>query len=495
IIAESAVRLCGAEVSNVTRFDGEWVHIGAIYGASPAGVEAMKRIYPMPPTGVGGAARAIRDRAIVHIPDVVEDQEYRIQDTALASGFRAVLAVPMLREGRAIGSIAVGRAEAQPFTDTQIALLQTFADQAVIAIENVRLFKELQTSNRELTTALDTQTATADILRVISCSQTDVQPVFEAIVESAMRLLRAHVSVLTRVVGVQLELAAYSTTSEQGDAAVRAAFPLPLDSEWPHVRSARERMPFNIADTETDPRVPEALRVTARARGFRGLRTVPLLHRDEALGAIAVARHDAGGFTDDEIALLQTFADQAVIAIENARLLSELQERTQALTHSVEQLTALGEVGRAVSSTLDLETVLSTIVSRAVQLSGLDGGVVFEYDESAEEFVQRAMTQTSEALAEARRATRIRKGEGVLGRTATTLEPVQVADIAIPGAYEGRLREVLIDSGIRAILAVPMVREGHLIGCLGVTRNHPGEFPTETIELLRTFATQSALAI
>jgi signal transduction protein with GAF and PtsI domain len=121
-----------------------------------------------------------------------------------------------------------------------------------------------------------------------------------------------------------------------------------------------------------------------------------------------------------------------------------------------------------------------------VELSGLDGGVVFEYDERAEEFVERAMTDTGETLAEARRTTRIREGEGVLGRTAITLEPVQVAGIAMPGAYAGRLREILIDSGIRAILAVPMVREGHLIGCLGVTRNHPGEFPADTIDLLRT---------
>jgi signal transduction histidine kinase len=155
----------------------------------------------------------------------------------------------------------------------------------------------------------------------------------------------------------------------------------------------------------------------------------------------------------------------------------------------------LGEVGRAVSSTLDLETVLTTIVSRAVQLSGLDGGVVFEYDEAAEEFVQRAQTETSGVLAEQRRTSRIRKGEGVLGQTAISLEPVQVPDITVPGAYAGRLRENLIESGIRAILAVPMVREGQLIGCLGVTRNRPGEFPAETIELLRTFATQSALAI
>ena len=199
-------------------------------------------------------------------------------------------------------------------------------------------------------------------------------------------MLRADVSILTRVVGDRIELVALTSTGDRGDAAVRAAYPLPLDSRWPHVRSARERIPFNIADTETDPRVPEALRAIARARGFRSLVTVPLLHRHEALGAIAVARHDAGGFTDDEIALLQTFADQAVIAIENARLLSELQERTQALTHSVGQLTALGEVGRAVSSTLDLETVLTTIVARAVQLADLEAGAIYEYDEAAEVF-------------------------------------------------------------------------------------------------------------
>jgi signal transduction histidine kinase len=184
-----------------------------------------------------------------------------------------------------------------------------------------------------------------------------------------------------------------------------------------------------------------------------------------------------------------------VIAIENARLLTELQARTRELSRSVEQLTALGEVGRAVGSSLDLETVLTTIVSRAVELSGLDGGVVFEYDEVAEEFVQRAQTETGDALAEVRRTNRIRRGEGVLGRTAITLESVQVPDITMPGAYAGRLRENLIESGIRAILAVPMVYEGRLIGCLGVTRNHPGDFPSDTIELLGTFAAQSALAI
>jgi signal transduction histidine kinase len=237
------------------------------------------------------------------------------------------------------------------------------------------------------------------------------------------------------------------------------------------------------------------VRHVGRTLGFRSVVTVPMLRGEDAVGAILVARGEPGRFSDAEVELLKTFADQAVIAVENVRLFDELEARTAALTRSVEQLTALGEVGRAVSSTLDLETVLTTIVSRAVQLSGLDGGVVFEYDERAEEFVHRAQAGTGGALAAARRAERIRKGDGAMGRTATTLEPIQVSDITVPGAYVGQQRENLIESGVRAVLAVPMVREGRLIGCLGVTRNRPGEFPAETMELLRTFATQSALAI
>ena len=220
-----------------------------------------------------------------------------------------------------------------------------------------------------------------------------------------------------------------------------------------------------------------------------------MLRDGHAIGAIAVWRREVKPFTDKQIELLQTFADQAVIAVENVRLFKELEARTGELTRSVDQLTALSEVGRAVSSTLDLGTVRTTIVSRAVQLSRLDGGVVFEYDGAAEEFVNRAATETGGALAEARRATRIRKGDGMVGRTAITLEPAQVPDIAVLGAYDSPLRVNLIESGVRAILAVPMVREDRLIGCLVVSRNRPGDFPDEAVELLRTFATQSALAI
>src|SRR5262249_2308305 len=291
-----------------------------------------------------------------------------------------------LRERAPIGALALWRSEVRPFTDRQIELMVTFASQAVIAIENVRLFNELQTSNRELTTALDQQTATSHILKVISSSPTDVLPVFDAIVTSAVRLLRGYTSTLTRVVGDHLELVAITSTDHAGDAAVTARFPQLLARDDPHPHTVRARAPLNIADAPTDPRWPEDWRVTARIRGYRSLVVVPLLRHDEAIGTIAVARRQPGGFTDDEITLLHIFAAQAVIAIESVRVFPELQTRTHELTRSVEQLTALGDVGRAVSSSLDLDTVLNTIVGRAVELSGTDGGTIFEYDQVAEEF-------------------------------------------------------------------------------------------------------------
>jgi signal transduction histidine kinase len=222
---------------------------------------------------------------------------------------------------------------------------------------------------------------------------------------------------------------------------------------------------------------------------------VPLLRHDEALGSIGVNRREPGGFTDDEIALLQTFADQAVIAIENARLLSALQARTQELTRSVEQLTALGDVGRAVSSSLDLDTVLTTIVGRAVQLSGTDGGTIFEYDEDTEEFSARATLNADESQSALLRATRLRRGEGAVGQMAVTREPLQIPDIAAEGAYEGRLRGALLEAGTRAVLAIPLLHEERTLGGLVVTRRRPGAFTAEIVEILRTFATQSALAI
>jgi signal transduction histidine kinase len=492
-VAESAARLCEAQDAGIFRRDGDRLLFVAHHGPIPFDPVGEFSVPLVRGTANG---RSVLDAQTIHVADLqTEVHEYpEGSEGARRFGHRTFLIVPLMREGVAIGSISLRRIEAQLFTDRQVALLQTFADQAVIAIENVRLFTELQVRNRQLTESLAQQTATSEILRTIAHAQTDTQPVFDTIVRSAARLCHAANAALFLTHGGMLYEPANYGSSPEALAATRARYPRPVGMDTTPGMAILTRSVVHVPDTE-DPSAIEHVRQGARLLGFRGLVTVPMLREGEPVGAIIVTHRDPGLFSDGEVELLKTFADQAVIAVENVRLFKELEARTADLTRSVEQLTALGEVGRAVSSTLDLETVLTTIVSRAVQLSGLDGGVVFEYDAADEAFVQRAATEIGGGLAEVRRATRIPKGEGVLGRTAVTLEPVQVPDITVPGAYQSRLRGNLIESGIRAVLAVPMVREGQLIGCLAVTRNQPGDFPADTIDLLRTFATQSALAI
>jgi two-component system, NtrC family, sensor kinase len=493
-IAQNARRLCEAGSAQVVTYDGESMRLQSLDNTHSEGTDALRRVFPMAPTLGSASGRAILTGRPVLIPDIQADRDYAMQ-AVVAAGLRSALVVPMLRDGSPIGTINVHAwATPRPFSDKQVALLQTFADQAVIAIENVRLFTELQESNRELTTALDTQTATSDILRVISRSQTDVQPVFDAIVASVVRLMGAYTGMLTRITGDQIEMAALTGTDAAGDAATRAVFPQSLQSEEPHAQVIRDRVPLNIADAHTDPRVPEAHRAVARARGNRSWVIVPLLRHEEAVGSIGVTRRDPGGFTDAEIALLQTFADQAVIAIENARLLTELQARTQELTRSVGELRALGEVGQAISSTLDLRTVLSTIVARATQLAGVDAGVIYEYDEQREIFEPRATQRLEGDIVQMLVATPVRKGQGATGRLAEVSEPIQLADLR-DIAEQIPVRDVLLRAGYRALLAVPLVREDHLIGGLTVFRKTPGAFAPEVVELLKTFATQSALAI
>ncbi len=492
-IATNAARLCDAVNGLVIRFDGELLHLAAQYNVDPQRLAAVRQAYPRPASRGALSGRAILTRDVVHVPDLSKDPEYTLP-AATTIGYRSVLAVPMMHEGVPRGTILVARDVVAPFSDAHIALIQTFADQAVIAIENVRLFTELQEKNHELTTALDQQTATSNVLKVISRSTFDLEAVLTTLIENATRLCAAQQGFIFRADGGQYVLAADYNAPPAFREWAAATRIRPGDGRIVGRVASASRV-VQILDAQADPAWRAGNAGAPGAGEVRALLGVPMLREGVLIGVIAMWRLEPGPFSDKQVELVTTFADQAVIAIENARLLRELEARTADLTRSVGQLTALGEVGRAVSSTLDLETVLTTIVLRAVELSGLDGGVVFEYDENAEEFVQRVATETGPALAEARRTTRIQKGEGVLGQTAITLEPVQVPDITVSGAYAGRLRETLIESGVRAILAVPMVREGHLIGCLAVTRNRAGDFPAETIELLRTFATQSALAI
>ena len=377
--------------------------------------------------------------------------------------------------------------------------LEALADQFNTAAAQLQesyatLEQRVEERTRDLSEALDQQTATAEVLRVISRSPTDLQPVYRTILASVMRLCESHIAVLFLYDGATLTAAAHEGTSPEFGRNLDRIHPRP-GRETTTRLAALERRIVHVHDLLADPTFTLPSRAMYERENARTVLSVPMLREESLVGVITTWRREVRPFTDKQVDLVQTFADQAVIAIENVRLFKELEARTGELTRSVDQLTALGEVGRAVSSTLDLETVLTTIVSRANQLSGTDAGAIYEYDEQAEEFHLRATQNLPEEFLEIARPMALRKGEGATGRLAETREPVQIPDIAEDHAYHSRLRDVLLRLGFRALLAIPLLREDHIIGGLVVNRKAPGEFSPEAIDLLNTFATQSALAI
>jgi GAF domain-containing protein len=485
-IASSALKLCGAGIACVFTYDGHLIHLAADANLILDGANAWRKAWPRPPSRETASARAILTSSVVVIPDVLEDAEYTVSAEALGTGFRSAVSVPLMRDGTPIGVIGIGRAEPGHFPDTQISLLKTFADQAVIAIENVRLFNETKE-------ALERQTATSEILRVISRSPTDVQPVFDTIADAALNLCKAANAIVFTFDGELIRLAAIASTAPEGADAMRKVFPRPPSRETAAARAVLTRSLVVIPDVMEDPEF--SIRSTAAATGFRSIVSIPLMREGDPIGVIGVGRSEPGPFPDKQIELLKTFADQAVIAIENVRLFKELEARTGELTRSVQELKALGEVGQAVSSTLDLETVLSTIVSRAAQLAGMDAGAIYEYDEGRGEFYLHTADRLQDEVVTALRAGPIRKGEGALGRMAVTGEPAQIRDIMTDANYQRRLREIVLRLGYRSLMALPLMRDDHLLGGLVVYRKTTGEFDSSVIDLLRTFATQSALAI
>jgi GAF domain-containing protein len=500
-MTQSAARLCDASDASLYRIEGDVMRMVTHFGWTQTSL-SVGQTRPITRGSVSG--RAIVDRRSVHIPDfalVDMDAEYPdVRAAARSEGVRSCIGVPLLREEIPIGAIVLRRAEVQPFTDAQIGLLETFAAQAVIAIENVRLFTELQEKNRALTAAhaqvteaLDQQTATSEILRVISRSPTDVQPVFDAIVASSARLCEATFSVVSILRDGLLHVGSARGVDPEGVAAIRRTFPRLPARDTAAGRAVLDRQLVHIADVRVDTDYTYPERDTVR---IRSILAVPMLREGFTVGVIVVWRPEVRPFTDKQIELVTTFADQAVIAIENVRLLQELQARTRELGRSVQELKALGEVSRAVSSTLDLQTVLDTIAARAVELSGARGGVIFEYEEAMQEFHLRATHRIEQGLVELFQAAPIRLGEGATGQAAAIRAPVQVRDVLDEREYTfARLRPIFATLGYRSGLVVPLLLEQRIMGALGVLRQEPGSFSPEVVELLQTFATQSVLAI
>src|SRR5262249_41871255 len=370
----------------------------------------------------------------------------------------------------------------------------TFADQAVIAIENVRLFDEVQARTRDLSESLEQQTATSEVLQVISSSPGDLQPVFETILANATRLCEANFGNMYLRDGEAFQLAA-AHNPPLALVEERRRAPLRRRRDGAIARMFETRQVVHVADLSVEQayleRIPEAV-AAVELGGQRTVLWVPMLKEDEMIGFLSIYRQIVRPFTNKQIELIKSFASQAVIAIENVRLFDEVQARTGELTQSVEELRALGEVSQAVNSTLDVETVLTTIVAKAVQLSGTEAGAIYTFDQSRQEFQLRATHGMDAALIAAIRDRRIGAGETAIGKAAAERRTLQIPDVQKKTSL---VLDVIVQAGYRAVLFVPLLRADQIVGALVVRRKEPGEFLQHTVDLLETFADQSVLAI
>jgi two-component system, NtrC family, sensor kinase len=481
-LLKSAVRLCDADAGTITQRRDNVFYRSVSYGLRDALAEYIKDI-PVKPGRDTCTGRALLEGRAIHIHDVEADPEYTFKEAQRLGAYRTMLGVPMLREGVPVGVLTLSRSEVRPFSDKQVKLVTTFADQAAIAIENVRLFEAEQERTRELSESLQQQTATADVLKVISRSTFDLPTVLDTLAESATRLCSADNGVIfQRDVDLYRFAANYGFSPE----AVKYAREHPLRPSRSNMtgRVALEGRPIHIPDVLADPeyRATEYQRVF----GYRTNLGVPLLREGSTIGIFSLTRNEVKPFNENQIELVRTFADQAVIAIENSRLLNELRE-------SLQQQTATADVLKVISrSTFDLQTVLDTLVESAACLCEADVATGLRIVGSIPKIA--ASYGLTPELQEQVKAINFQAGRGsVAGRALLEGNVVHVHDVRSDPEYTMTAAAEM--PGARTSLGVPLLREGVTIGLFVLMRRTVRPFTEQQIELLSTFADQAVIAI